>query len=232
MCPKLVVHAVKRGATVAAALHTSFVPVVRPAGTATGKVSDGRARTILGESKSSAKLLNSEDRLEKLRAHVEEQAEVSDAEKLRADKRAAAYNVVNKMLHDADIIPLPDSLKNQKPTLRLLKELALRTQIAWNNYKLVYGIGDGRIIRWMHWFDFLHGGGPSHSALRLGEGQAPPPPVLDDDDLKVKGGGKAREEGQASAMESVPLQETQLSGGGGGLSSGISGALVTELMEL
>ena len=100
MCPHLLVHAVKRGATAAAALSTSFVPVTRPVQNicrsasefpgcgaqsvftrllhshqvkCAETISDGRAMTILGERKSSAKILNSEDRLEKLQAHVEKQ---------------------------------------------------------------------------------------------------------------------------------------------------------------
>ena len=90
MCPMLVAHAVKTGAQVAAAVHAGFVPVTRPVGTAS-KVSDGRARTILGESKSSAKVLNEAGRMEKLRAHLDQQAATSEAEKARAQKRAKAF---------------------------------------------------------------------------------------------------------------------------------------------
>eukprot|EP00624_Nannochloropsis_granulata_P002915 evm.model.NODE_24746_length_14822_cov_25.019632.3 len=69
----------------AAAIYASIVPDTRPAATV-GQVWDGRVTTILGESKSSVKILNTAARLEKLQAHTHQQAGASDAEEARTEK--------------------------------------------------------------------------------------------------------------------------------------------------
>ena len=91
------------------------------------------------------------------------------------------------MLHNAGFLSLSESLTNKKPTGLLLKNLAQAPErlTAWGDYKLAHGIGNGRTIPWVYWFDFLHGGAQGHAALSLNEGEAPPPLILDDDDLKV-----------------------------------------------
>ena len=98
------------------------------------------------------------------------------------------------MLHNAGFLSLSESLTNKKPTGLLLKNLAQASErlTAWGNYKLAHGIGNGRTIPWVYWFDFLHGGAQGHAALSLNEGEAPPPLILDDDDLEGQGGWQRR----------------------------------------
>jgi len=66
----------------------------------------------------------------------------------RAEKRLDAFYSVVTMLYNAGMISLSTSLSIRKPTVLFLKNVAQTpTLMAWDDYKLAHGIGNGKTIK-------------------------------------------------------------------------------------
>lgn len=117
----LLVHTIKNAGPLAAQLHATFQPIPQHHKKAdTGRKEegrDGRAFTVLGERKNTAKILNSEEGLERL-ARLEEEKQQQAGE---GEKKGAAISRVKGMLREARIIDNDALLSNKKPTKEVLR---------------------------------------------------------------------------------------------------------------
>jgi hypothetical protein len=135
----------------------------------------GRQVNSLGESISTPKVLNSEERLEALRRQSEEQEASAAAQAEHERRLAGSLAPVITLLVQAGVLDVQHD-RLMRPTMEQMKAYINADHervLAFSKYRTAYRL-QGKTTSYEYYFDFIHGGGAAHHVLINTSVPAPP----------------------------------------------------------